>query len=260
MVRARRNLRGGPRYRQRPVAVVRRRRRVRPAARVQRRRYSPISNVYRNPLTDWKRKTCVIYNTNTYFASNGDTINVHVFSANNLNDPDYTGVGHQPMYHDNFSALYSRYKVTMCKITVTLINTNVNTAVFKPADNTIIKQPNFAYKLFIVNETSPTDYPTIGNTLLEEGGRNIKWRYVAPALNGKLPKLKATVVAHKLQNRTFNDDTLAAAIDAGPSAGAYFIVGVCAADGTSLTDTVYANVRLKYYVTYFDRKTIQVAN
>ena len=43
----------------------------------------------------------------------------HVFRMNSIQDVDYTGVGHQPAYHDKWSALYNQYRVLSCAYTVT---------------------------------------------------------------------------------------------------------------------------------------------
>lgn len=44
---------------------------------------------------------------------------LNVYAANGIFDPDITGVGHQPLYRDNFAALYDQYVVIGSKITVT---------------------------------------------------------------------------------------------------------------------------------------------
>jgi len=46
-----------------------------------------------------------------------------VMYMNSTYDPDYTGVGHQPLYRDTFAAVYSRYAVTKCTATVKFVNT-----------------------------------------------------------------------------------------------------------------------------------------
>lgn len=43
---------------------------------------------------------------------------INVFAANGLFDPDLTGTGHQPMYYDQYTALYNHYVVIGSKITV----------------------------------------------------------------------------------------------------------------------------------------------
>ncbi len=46
-------------------------------------------------------------------------IALHVFRASSLFDPDFTGVGHQPLYFDQIQPLYDHYTVVGSKITIT---------------------------------------------------------------------------------------------------------------------------------------------
>ena len=51
--------------------------------------------------------------------SSNNAIARQVMRLNSLQDPDSTGVGHQPMYHDQFQTVYKRYTVLGSKMTVT---------------------------------------------------------------------------------------------------------------------------------------------
>lgn len=51
-------------------------------------------------------------------ASNLPAATVYSFRANSIYDPDLTGVGHQPRYHDQWSNFYERYMVVGSNITV----------------------------------------------------------------------------------------------------------------------------------------------
>jgi len=51
----------------------------------------------------------------------------YVFCPSSLYDPNYTGVGHQPMGFDQLAAVYAHYAVTKCKITVSFSPTSVTT-------------------------------------------------------------------------------------------------------------------------------------
>ncbi len=44
----------------------------------------------------------------------------YVFRANAIDDPDWSGVGHQPRYHDQFAVMFNQYTVIASKITVRL--------------------------------------------------------------------------------------------------------------------------------------------
>lgn len=55
---------------------------------------------------------------------------VYQFVANNIYDPDYTGVGHQPLFHDEMAAQYKYYTVLTSSIKVTFAGTNAQEANF----------------------------------------------------------------------------------------------------------------------------------
>lgn len=46
---------------------------------------------------------------------------IHMFSANNIFDPDFTGVGHQPLGYDQYAALYEQYHVRQAYAKVTFM-------------------------------------------------------------------------------------------------------------------------------------------
>lgn len=218
---------------------------------------------YRNPLLASKLNTSLQYNTNIQLNPQADNLgsggsNVWFFSVNNLYDPDVTGTGHQPMYFDNYAAVYNRYRVNWAQITVTVINHEVNTEA--GGDTTLVTSPNYSYKLAIIADRDVSDYPATMNRIIEEGGPNIKWRFVAPSLVGTLPKLFHSASPHRLTQLSFGDDTLQADIGAAPSRQCYFGVAITSADGNTDPPNVYLNVRIKYYCTFFDRRVLQSEN
>lgn len=54
----------------------------------------------------------------------GATYGQYTFRGNSCFDPDDTGIGHQPMYFDQYAAVYSRYKVLSCTCRVSTTNYN----------------------------------------------------------------------------------------------------------------------------------------
>ncbi len=57
----------------------------------------------------------------------------YVYRMGSLFDPDYTGVGHQPMCYDQWSAIYRRYTVLGAKITAQFVpndTSNVQPGIF----------------------------------------------------------------------------------------------------------------------------------
>lgn len=221
--------------------------------------------LFRNPLIRQKCRTKLVYNTVLSLDPKPEQLgaggsNTYVYSANGCFDPDVTGVGHQPMYFDNFAAVYGKYKVLWSKITITVLNSNVNTATYNGTG--VTTTPNYVYKLFCFTDSTngATDYPGYMNPILEEGSKNIKWRFVGPSLTGKMPKLVNYCAPHKLANRSKYDDTLEADTSSVPSQKAYYVIGITSADGVTDPPAVTLNIRIQYYCEFMDRKANQTEN
>lgn len=212
--------------------------------------------LYRNPLAQVSTRTMLKYHQ-IIFLNPSDTdlpsTGVHHFSINNMYDPDVKGVGHQPLYFDQYTQVYRKFRVNFARISVTAVNHIVNTTVVS----------NYSYRLFILNEATEgttSEYPNDIDQIIEEGGPNIKWRYVGPSLTGKLPRLKATASPHRLMNLPFKDDRLAGTSSAGPTNQCFFIVGAASADGVQDSPGIYLAVTITYWCEFWDRVSNQTAN
>lgn len=254
---SRRSFRSATSMRQRNArrrSVWRARTRTRTRTRTQR----TVNRVYRNPMACNRQLAVLTFVTDISLNPTPSTLgapfnNIYQFSGNNLYDPNTTGIGHQPMYFDNLMLVYQRYRVNFAQICVTVVNHAVNTTT----------TPNYAYKLFISRDATSNvtnEYPNDMNTFIEEGGSNIKWRFVAPSLNGKLPKLKHSLSPHRLANCPFRDEDLSGTQSSGPARFVYFYIGITSADGVTDPPAVSLNVRIRYYSEFFDRRAIQAQN
>lgn len=58
------------------------------------------------------------YSHTRNFSVAGLGLSVYDYNLNSLFDPDATGGGNQPYYFDQYAALYERYRVYGCKVTV----------------------------------------------------------------------------------------------------------------------------------------------
>lgn len=56
-------------------------------------------------------------------------VGAHFMSANGIYDPNITGTGHQPMYFDQYAAIYQHYVVLGAKITAWASTTSTSNAV-----------------------------------------------------------------------------------------------------------------------------------
>lgn len=89
----------------------------------------------------------------------------YVFRCNSLYDPDYTGVGHQPMGYDEMTTLYSRSTVISSKIQVTFISpgsaVNSGTAVVGIRVDT---NPTTSADTELNMENIPNNFRVLGNS------------------------------------------------------------------------------------------------
>lgn len=64
-----------------------------------------------------RMRTILRYTADLGLTSAAGVMTTTSFSANGIYDPDLTGVGHQPMYFDQYMAVYNKYKVLGSKLT-----------------------------------------------------------------------------------------------------------------------------------------------
>jgi len=206
-----------------------------------------------------KRKTTVLRYVEDFNLNPGDgTTAVAVYRCNNLDDPTYASGGHQPMFFDNYKALYGKYKVNYATITfVCLSNHIVNTSTESLSSGTSSGTNQFfaanerAARMFILNDVSATDYPNDLDNLIEEGNKNMRWKYAPSTTSGAMHKLRFRCYPHKLQNLSFRDSTLSTLTSGPPANECYFIVGVDSMPGYNADQMKY-QVIITYNVTFFD--------
>lgn len=87
---------------------------------------SPIPQTYKAQL--------VYFDQNTLTGAGASLPASYGYGLNNLFDPDFSGAGTQPLFYDQLSAMYNKYRVYSVKIELTLSNETEETcmAVFVP--------------------------------------------------------------------------------------------------------------------------------
>jgi len=94
----------------------------------------------------------------------------HNFSANGIFDPDTTGTGHQPLLHDEYALLYSRYRVTSSTIKVT------------PIISAVTNQVPALWGCFL-DDNGTLSYSS-ATQAIEDKTRTRQWRLMQQPLNG----------------------------------------------------------------------------
>lgn len=152
----------------------------------------------------------------------------HAFKCNDIYDPDSTGVGHQPLGHDQYAALYKRYKVISSKFTVLFTATTSNVVIgliqnsdtsLPTAPGTFMEQPHTRFATLTSNTSSQANKKL-----------SVKWSQ---------RQLEAA-------NRVTTD------IGSSPALSQYFHVGVGSIDGSADPSGVYIQVVITYLVEFVD--------
>jgi hypothetical protein len=164
------------------------------------------------------------------------------FSANGLFDPDPAIGGHQPMYYDNYSAIYARYQVMFAKIRVTFMNSQPSTAI-----------ASYGYRCAVYADQQINDFPTSFEQIQEAGSSCLRWKFVPPHTENYWKSIELACYPHKIAGVDKADDTLQSGTGSNPSKQIYFVI-LAASASDDLVDPIIlkAAVVITYYVRFSD--------
>lgn len=159
----------------------------------------------------------------------GGLVNSYVFRLSSIHDPDFTGVGHQPVGHDELAALYERYQVWKVDYHIEFANRSVS-------ENQCV-----GYRCSDVSDTS-----TDRDVNIENG--NGEWAMIGYNGNGKKSFI-GSVYPNNVHGVTYkqymSNDDYGANFGSNPNEEAFLVVY---ADGVGDdTDPVDAIVELVYH-------------
>lgn len=176
------------------------------------------------------------YCTNDTITSTVGVGAIKVYSLNSLFDPDVSNVGHQPLYYDQFSALYDRYQVDKTEIIVSAITIGANPWIFMVYASQVNNASSFSVEA--LREQKNCYWKVIpGN-----GAKaTIKHKFSIPSLLG-LSKSAMTSPQYLTQVATNPTDML--------------YVTVIAATLNGTTDSIYIETELQYHNTFSTLLTI----
>ena len=167
------------------------------------------------------------YCTNISQVSTLGSSAVHVFSANSIFDPDVTGVGHQPLYRDQYAAIYENYVVLGSKITVTWTNPFTNQFITGiSADNDSFIPTNTDNRMEMSNSVS--------SVLVATGGLNVLSMSYSPT--------------EDLGVDVTSDGYSQTPVGSSPTDQWYYGVTAFTMDAT--TSTCYAKIEIEYTVKF----------
>lgn len=167
------------------------------------------------------------------------TASDHLFNLNSIFDPDRTGIGHQPLGHDQWANFYSKYRVFATKIRVSAMRT----------DNTIL---GGVFGFFPSNNTSAA---TTVNVFQEQP--RARWKGIAQGAGMGKVNLRANYSLPKVIGQTSaqyrSGDTQYPGVF-GASPNELIILHVVGASIDQITQiSFHYSIEIDYFVELFDR-------
>lgn len=174
-----------------------------------------------------------------------------VFRANSVYDPyrSLNGVlqtGHQPLFHDQYSAIYDHYKVVGSKISILSAND------YSDQNNVM------GNLLTCVVNNDPSAYSSYTEATEAKGVKYVQVH------ERRTSKLKNTYSAKNFHNKVDvkdNEDLQGilgnTGVGSNPSSEAYYVIQAFPLYAGSNTYPICANVRIEYLTLVYDMKKIQ---
>jgi hypothetical protein len=155
---------------------------------------------------------------------------------NSLYDPNVTGSGSQPMYSDQLSVMYNRYRVKACLFQTTISGLNT------PARVSISFANNDQLTTFDYVAESPWSQNAVVNAMAN-GGQSQK-------------VFRKFVVLSDLLGENTDDDRDQAQFGANPSNFAFATINLASLDNSTNISAVSIFTEIRYYVELFDKINI----
>lgn len=182
------------------------------------------------------------YKTNMNYSENivrtpATYVDNYVFRLNSVYDPNYTGVGHQPLGHDQLAALYNRYRVDAVLVDFEFTNlTTMPVIIGLVAQNTLSN----ASGVDTLRESPWSMVKTLGSFSGSNSTIRLRRWISLAALNG------VTRAQYK------SDDSTNSVIGSNPNEVLGLALYAYAADG-STTIQYSMNAKLVMNTTWYDR-------
>ncbi len=166
----------------------------------------------------------------------------HIFSANNVHDPNVTGTGSQPLGYDEWSAFYNHYTVLGAKCKATFFSAGSDTG----ADSAVVG----------IDLKADTTLVTDTTVLLDSANSRI--RYMTTKDAGNNPSVVNWFSAKKFFHvKDLNSSNRwRTAIGASPNDQAYFHIFLGPISAGSNPTAVQVLIQMEYIVLFSERKSL----
>lgn len=182
------------------------------------------------------------YFTNGQLYNASGLFQTQMMNLNSIYDPDRTGIGHQPLGHDQWNTWYNRYRVFKVDYIITFNNLDESQAAI----------------ISVINQNGIPTYTDVA--AFEQPGAFV--RTVAPVSGANRTEVKGSVYLPRLNGKTSsaykaNDDTQAV-FGASPSEVLTQAITVAPVIDASPVNIAYT-IKYMYHIEMFDPKNLELS-
>lgn len=160
----------------------------------------------------------------------------HLFRGNSINDPDQSGVGDQPVGHDQWANFYEKYMVKSSKIQVQILN-----------NNTQAGPGNVLINLIPIDTNVSRSYDELSSSQYNKN------RFICPVSSGSNGVYMSHYIGtKKIMGDSVLDDLYEAEFNNNPSEQWYWLIQADTFDQLSSVNLAL-KVTVTYYVKLFQR-------
>jgi len=178
----------------------------------------------------------------TYTLTASTVMKQQAMKMNDLYDPDQTGLGHQPMWYDQFTAVYNQYTVRYAKLTATFTPTD------PPSLTGLVNAPTL---VGVIGSQASSISASNARTLMELNDGDLK--LLGDQSGGN--NVKTCVITYEpLRDTGFSADDSNNKTLVTTSPTTLFYANVFKFSQAAFASNVVVNVCIDYHVEFSDRK------
>lgn len=172
--------------------------------------------------------------------STGGVMGSHYFRLNSIFDPDKTGIGHQPLYHDQYAPFYNHYRVKKAVVRVS----------WNPLNN------NDALCNYIAGARIQDDILNAGDWIANVENHHGKYR-ICPRYNQDgLNSITLTYYESFLGDKARTAENIGLMNSTSPTEEAILQIYVQSLDKTTTSATIQFKVDIDYHVELSEPKEV----
>lgn len=185
-------------------------------------------------------KTTLKYTETLKLTAASGVFTTYFFSANGAYDPNITGTGHQPMYFDQYAALYNHYTVIGSRITVRVLQDSA-TAV--------------GCRVGLLQTDDSSYAGTADMDQIDEASMG-RFRYMGVGLDHSINLGQRWSAKKTFGGSVLGNDNLQGSSSSNPTEQSYYMFCIQGLSGASTTPTLHCTFEIEYIMIWDELKDV----